>query len=557
MKRFAILLSCVFSALLFSGCGDGVGSGYKVFDHDAAKCQTVVVLPFLDARTLRDKNDPLNDTAAAKAREVFVSALNAKEAFREKKVIAPDFERTPFSFTLKQCLEYGRQNQADLVIAGQVFAFVETRAASIPPKAGLFVRIFSVPEKRMVFVGAHFLSGSCGREALVREVTSSILDLYVKGEAEGGALKAEVTKKPEASAPKVLFLPYNELITHRNFIPHTGGGAVSGSLYEMEMGKAGMAELLESDDEAGYEKLLTVEEALALGRKMKVDYVVRGQVVEFRRAMSAPSWASAIISTAILAAQILFAEQSGVDIATEVWRVKDGECVFARRDISVQKYVVQAETTVRRLAEAASADMLQAMTPDASPVAPVIDTIVIPAPPAVKPAKEEEKKPEPAAEQAKPEEKKETPVEEKKPDPAAEQDKPEEKKDAPVEEKAVEKKEAPVAEKKPEPAAEQAKPEEKKDAPVEEKKPAEVAKPEVKVEDAKAAPEKTEPQKPAKEETPVEPKAEPAPEKTEAENVVGENPDHLAAAAEIQAQEQGGDAQNQDDKVKVGMGAED
>ena len=101
-----------------------------------------------------------------------------------------------------------------------------------------------------------------------------------------------------------------------------------------------------------------------------------GQVVEFRRAQSVPSFYSAVISTAVLAAQIVFAEVSGVDVATEVYRVSDGMCVMSRRDRSQQKYVVQAEKTVRRIAEGMSAGVAGAMrNPSAEAMEPCIDSL--------------------------------------------------------------------------------------------------------------------------------------------------------------------------------------
>ncbi len=101
---------------------------------------------------------------------------------------------------------------------------------------------------------------------------------------------------------------------------------------------------------ATHDRLVSREEAVEMGRLAGADFVLRGQVVEFRRAQSVPSFYSAVISTAVLAAQMFFAEMSGVDVATEVYRVSDGVCVMSRRDRSQQKYVVQAEKTVRRLA---------------------------------------------------------------------------------------------------------------------------------------------------------------------------------------------------------------
>lgn len=385
------LLVCFAVMMALGGCGEPL-TMYLVADHNPAEAKRVVVLPFLDVRTFRDENDPLNDRVAAECRDVFLAAMRASETFAGKEIEAPEFDRETDSLTAKQALGYGRSYGADLVIVGQVFSYTETRAASIPPRAGMFVRIFSVPEERLVFVGDHYLYAGApgaegGRRRQAELVSEEILKNYTAA-AQGDIpdnqdgprrVVTNVVELQAEDAPRVLVLPYHERHNSANLIEKTGGGAVVTSLFQMELAKLGSFQLISpASPRVSSSALLTPEEAIELAKAEGADFVVRGQVVEFRRAMSVPSLYSAIISTAILAAQVLFAETSGVDIATEVWRVEDGVCVFATRDIAKQKYVVQAERTIRRIANTTIPELASAISnPPADAVAPIIDSITV------------------------------------------------------------------------------------------------------------------------------------------------------------------------------------
>lgn len=176
---------------------------------------------------------------------------------------------------------------------------------------------------------------------------------------------------------RVLILPYHDRPNSNNLIANTGGGEVVTTLFGTQLaGDPGITLLWDGSGQATHDRLVSREEAISMGRLADADYVMRGQVVEFRRAQSVPSFYSAVISTAVLAAQIFFAEMSGVDVATEVYRVSDGLCVMSRRDRSQQKYVVQAEKTVRRMA-AAMAEGVGAVVRESGPegMDPLIDEL--------------------------------------------------------------------------------------------------------------------------------------------------------------------------------------
>ena len=172
-------------------------------------------------------------------------------------------------------------------------------------------------------------------------------------------------------------LPYHDRDNPNNLIEHTGGGEVVTAIFGAELAMTPGVEILWPGlGQADHNRLLSQSEALELARRSGADFVLRGQVVEFRRAQSVPSFYSALISTAMLAAQMFLAEFSGVDVATEVYRVSDGACVMSRRDRSQQKYVVQAEKTVRRMAGAVALSVSGTMTASAPErMEPLIDTL--------------------------------------------------------------------------------------------------------------------------------------------------------------------------------------
>lgn len=393
-----LLMAAAVVVSLLAGCGEPL-TAYYAAGHDPSRVGTVMVLPFMDARTFRSENDPANDTIGTDMRGVFAEALRRQDRFAGVQILEPDLVRPSDSLTVEDALSYGRGHGADLVVVGQVFSYTDTRAASIPPRAGMFVRFVSVPEERLVFVGDHYLNAGApgaegGREKQARLVCDAILNSYAKAAESreaGGVVdlrREDVTTRGVANlvptatenVATVLFLPYHELPNPANLVEKTGGGAVVTSLYQMELARLGSFRLANAQSgQVSSSALLPVEEALSLARQAGADYVVRGQVVEFRRAASVPSLYSVVISTALLAAQVLFAEMSGVDVATEVWRVEDGVCVYAKRDRSRQKYVVQAEKTVRRLAQSTIPELASAINnaPEAG-VEPLIDSIVLP-----------------------------------------------------------------------------------------------------------------------------------------------------------------------------------
>ena len=191
---------------------------------------------------------------------------------------------------------------------------------------------------------------------------------------------------PEISAPRksgddnairVLLLPYHDRDNENNLIANTGGGEVVTTLYGTQLAlDPGLRVMWDATGMATHNRLLSIDEALELAQLAGADYVMRGQVVEFRRAQSVPSFYSAVISTAVLAAQVFFAEMSGVDVATEVYRVRDGECIMSRRDRAQQKYVVQAEKTVRRLAIGMADSVSRALRdPNPETMDPLIDEV--------------------------------------------------------------------------------------------------------------------------------------------------------------------------------------
>ncbi len=151
------------------------------------------------------------------------------------------------------------------------------------------------------------------------------------------------------------------------------------ALLQMELLQTGQVEVIEPQGEnVSHAQLLTPAEALEQARQQGAAYVIRGEVVEFSRAMSVPSLASAVVSVWLLGAQLIMAETCGVDIATEVWRVEDGKCIFAKRDTSIQKYVVQAEQTVRKLLQQTAPELVRAaLATSLRETAPLIDTIAV------------------------------------------------------------------------------------------------------------------------------------------------------------------------------------
>lgn len=383
MKNFKGLFISVLMlvGLLFSGCGSEI-TAYRYSDCFVESSDKILVLPFLDARTFVDKNDPLKDQVAEKARLIFVEELRKNCDFARAMLIVPKIEGQHSNYSMSDAVLLAGKYNCNIVFCGQVFSFTGTRAASIPPRAGLFVRVFDAAKKKQIFAGESYNAAGVpgadgGREHQCRIAAAKIL----KNLSQKKSLQTVAIKPVEENAQKILFLPYHERKNPLNMIEKNGGGPVVTSIYGMELARKGKIDVMLDAvaEKADYYNKVTKEDALAIARAAGADYVVRGEVVEFRRAQSVPSLWSAAISLSILAAQVMFAEVSGVDIATEVYRVSDGECLYVNRQISHQKYVVSAEKTVRMLAGPVATEIMAAINnKDALSATPIIDDIEVP-----------------------------------------------------------------------------------------------------------------------------------------------------------------------------------
>jgi len=235
MNQQSHYMSLVFlmliSAMLCGGCGDPV-TGYRLSDHNPATVKRILVLPFLDARTLREKKDPVNGKLESEARDLFVEVLKKNPVLGGKTILVPEVSRDETSLSLAEALDYGFRFDADLVIVGQIFSYTQTRAASIPPRAGMFVRFFSVPDKRVVFVGDDYKfaggpGAKGGRRAQAEIVVANLINSYVASNPSSAISEAQprntpgsrstpgpiVLKQAPENAPKILVLPYHERTT--------------------------------------------------------------------------------------------------------------------------------------------------------------------------------------------------------------------------------------------------------------------------------------------------------------------------------------------------------
>ncbi len=387
MKEITEILNGYFLPLviciLITGCGSSINA-YKKENAGVKRTDKLLVLPFLDSRTFTDKTKANTiDNIKDITRNIFVDELRKNKKFARTIVIMPKLSPSNYDYSLAKVLRLAKKYDCNIVFCGQIFSFVKTRAASIPPRAGLFIRIYDVRKKAEIFVGESYSAAGApgargGREYQCKLASKNILNNFLKG----NSATTVTIPNPSKGSPKVLILPYYEKDNPINLIDKTGGGPVVSSIFGMELAKRGKIDvrLGTSLGNVSYGNLIKTAEAIKIGKKEGADYVVRGQVTEFRRAQSVPSLWSAAISLSILAAQVMFAETSGVDIATEVYRVKDGKCIFAKRDISHQKYVVSAEKTVREIAQITIPALSKSILSKKSQtsVTPIINSITVP-----------------------------------------------------------------------------------------------------------------------------------------------------------------------------------
>jgi len=329
-----VLLAAV---VLAASCGGDTAFSYRLPGHEPGAARFVLVLPFFDARSFRDPDDPLGDQVAERVRTLFIEELREHPVFERKTVVAPVLPARATPYSLAEAAAIGQRYHADLVFTGQVFSFEDTRPGGIPPRAGAFVRAIAPEGPRTVFAGEDYRAAAApdrtdARETQARLVFQAVLRQYAGGAGAGRPATDVPTPAPDAL--RVLVLPYHDRDNPVNLIEDSGGGAIATSLYSMELARSGAVHLLEPNDpDLGYARLQSPDEAMTHARAAGADFVVRGQVVEFRRAKSVPSFASAAISAALLAAQMILAEVSGVDIATEVYRVEDGALEIGRAHV--------------------------------------------------------------------------------------------------------------------------------------------------------------------------------------------------------------------------------
>ncbi|MCC8180125.1 MAG: hypothetical protein LIP23_04335, partial [Planctomycetes bacterium] len=182
--RLAALSGLAMLALLAWGCSEPVTT-YQVAGSKLGGGERVLVLPFQDTRTLVEDNDPHKEDLGTHARDIFISAMKEFPNAESVTIITPDERPSAGSLTIAQLAEAGRKHQADVVIAGQVFSYTGTRAASIPPRAGMFIRAVSVKDGSLLFVGDDYVSAaipgaSGGRELQAKNVSKRLLESLVE-----------------------------------------------------------------------------------------------------------------------------------------------------------------------------------------------------------------------------------------------------------------------------------------------------------------------------------------------------------------------------------------
>lgn len=366
---YSMLLSLGIICVTFlCGCEPTITNS-RVHGHTPESTRVVLVLPFLDTRSITDADKNPDDIhAAEQVRRFFVEEFQKNPTIRRKIVIAPMMNRPQHSITTNEAVAYGKQYKADLVVAGQLFFYLDERGLDIPARAGMFVRMFSVPENRQVFAGEHFLKGSTGgKAAQARAVARVILSHYTDKSS------APTTPAADASAPSIMVLPFMDVSNPDNVIENTGGGAIATSLYSMELELSGKVRVLAPQDEAlSHVGMVSLQEALDAARAIKADYVLRGAVFEFRRAKDQPSM---LLGTYGLVVQFMIAEMSAADIACELYRVSDGMCVYATRESSRMKYRVMTEMSVRGMAKDTAMGLFRSMHAKTA-VAPILEKAI-------------------------------------------------------------------------------------------------------------------------------------------------------------------------------------
>ncbi len=160
-RNAAILFGLLGLLLLAyaSGCSDP----YTMYQASGAKVgtgETVLVMPFMDTRTFLAKNDPHRDDVGVYVRDIFADVLRERTAERGAEILTPDMPKQERSLSTAEIAEIGRLHGAAAVVAGQVFSFNATRAASIPPRAGMFVRVISSKTGAVLFAGDHYSASS-------------------------------------------------------------------------------------------------------------------------------------------------------------------------------------------------------------------------------------------------------------------------------------------------------------------------------------------------------------------------------------------------------------
>ncbi|MDR2391136.1 MAG: hypothetical protein LBE84_05605, partial [Planctomycetota bacterium] len=193
--------------ILIGGC-DEPPIGYRVLDENLSASRKIAVLPFMDTRTFVDDKDVHRDDLDEHARDIFAASLIARTVGQGVEVLSPPTSNRTGSLTSAEAAEIGRQLGADLVVAGQIFSFTATRAASIPPRAGMFVRVVSADDGALLFVGDSYQSAPIpgaggGRESQAKNVADKLVDGFFR-QTGGPALAGRTISSGSAFAKLIM-----------------------------------------------------------------------------------------------------------------------------------------------------------------------------------------------------------------------------------------------------------------------------------------------------------------------------------------------------------------
>lgn len=333
MKK--IVTNILLASIIVFSIGCQTIKSYHVENIPTQGNLKITVLPFHDARSYRDKENPVD--AGKINSDAAIEILKTKENVQLVNAPIGSSPRSVAALT-----EAGKKVGADYVLCGQVFHFIKGRYLKAT-KAGLALYAVNTKTGQVVWYADDEKNQKLGTKT-PEEILSFNLEGMINNFLEG-------TKSfgVNDNRPKMLIIPFADAVREEGEENTPGGGTLAPMIIGLEMQKAKIANCIFSKNTSlKSDKVISFDEAKRIGNQEKADFIMLGKIHRWHRSKQSFTALTSLIHSSVTAAQIIGSDPGVVEMDVVIINAKNGEVVWAGDYESKIKFKARLEDLVRR-----------------------------------------------------------------------------------------------------------------------------------------------------------------------------------------------------------------